>query len=104
MDPGIPTEEILGQMRTAETPIDYLVGTPRGRLSKLEKEFLKLPWEQVRESVQVKLIEQAGELFISCQKVRARYSRSARCGGGDWKGSANACVNSSNKNSLAMNS
>jgi hypothetical protein len=63
MDRGIPTEEILGQMRTAETPIHYLVGTPRGRLSKLEKEFLKLPWEQVRESVQVKLIEQAGELY-----------------------------------------
>jgi hypothetical protein len=54
MDRGIPTEEILSQMRTAETPIDYLVGTPRGRLSKLEKEFLKLPWEQVRESEFVK--------------------------------------------------
>jgi transposase len=64
MDRGIPTEETLGQMRAAETPIYYLVGTPRGRLSKLEKEFLKLPWEQVRESVEVKLIEQAGELYI----------------------------------------
>jgi transposase len=64
MDRGIPTDETLGQMRAAETPIYYLVGTPRGRLSKLEKEFLKLPWEQVRESVEVKLIEQAGELYI----------------------------------------
>jgi hypothetical protein len=64
MDRGIPTEETLGQMRAAETPIYYLVGTPRGGLSKLEKEFLKLPWEQVRESVEVELIEQAGELYI----------------------------------------
>jgi transposase len=44
MDRGIPTEETLSRMRTAETPIHYLVGTPRGRLSKLEKEFLTLPW------------------------------------------------------------
>jgi transposase len=64
MDRGIPTEETLSRMRTAETPIHYLVGTPRGRLSKLEKEFLTLPWEQVRDSVEVKLIEQAGELYI----------------------------------------
>ena len=64
MDRGIPTEESLSRMRTAETPIHYLVGTPRGRLSKLEKAFLTLPWEQVRDSVEVKLIEQAGELYI----------------------------------------
>ncbi len=64
MDRGIPTEETLSRMRTAETPIHYLVGTARGRLSKLEKEFLTLPWEQVRDSVEVKLIEQAGELYI----------------------------------------
>jgi hypothetical protein len=64
MDRGIPTEEILGQMRTAETPIHYLVGTPKGRLSKLERGFLMLPWEKVRESVEVKLLEQAGELYI----------------------------------------
>jgi hypothetical protein len=64
MDRGIPTEETLSRMRTAETPIHYLVGTPRGRLSKLETAFLTLPWEQVRDSVEVKLIEQAGELYI----------------------------------------
>ncbi|MDQ3565588.1 MAG: hypothetical protein M3436_16200 [Pseudomonadota bacterium] len=43
MDRGIPTAAILAQMRAAETPVHYLVGTPRGRLSTLEKEFLKLP-------------------------------------------------------------
>jgi transposase len=79
MDRGIPTEETLSQMRTAETPIPYLVGTPRGRLSKLEKEFLKLPWEQVRELVEVKLIEQAGELYILSRSVgRMHKERSMR--------------------------
>ena len=79
MDRGIPTEETLSQMRTAETPIHYLVGTPRGRLSKLEKEFLTLPWEQVRDSVEVKLIEQAEELYILSRSAgRAHKERSMR--------------------------
>jgi hypothetical protein len=81
MDRGIPTEEALSQMRAAETPIHYLVGTPRGRLSKLEKEFLILPWEQVRESVEVKLIEQAGELYILSRSAgRMHKERSMRRG------------------------
>jgi hypothetical protein len=64
MDRGIPTEEVLAQMRSADTPVRYLVGTPKGRLSKLEKAFLTKPWEQVRESVQVKLLEQEDELYV----------------------------------------
>jgi len=43
MDRGIPTEETLAQMRASEPPVYYLVGTPRGRLSKLEHAFLPLP-------------------------------------------------------------
>ena len=57
MDRGIPTEEVLAEMRNSETPIHYLVGSPRGRLTQLEKAFLTKPWEDVRESVRVKLIE-----------------------------------------------
>jgi len=64
MDRGIPTEEVLAQMRAAETPVRYLAGTPKGRLSKLEKAFLAKPWEQVREQVQVKLLEQDDELYV----------------------------------------
>ena len=30
MDRGIPTEAVLAEMRAAETPTHYLVGTPRG--------------------------------------------------------------------------
>jgi hypothetical protein len=64
MDRGIPTEEVLARMRAAETPVRYLVGTPKGRLSKLEKSFLGKPWERVREQVQVKLLEQDDELYV----------------------------------------
>jgi transposase len=64
MDRGVPTEETLTEMRTAPTPTHYLVGTPRGRLSQLEKDFLLKPWAEVRDSVHVKLVEQDGELYI----------------------------------------
>jgi len=64
MDRGIPTEETLLSMRTADPPIHYLVGTPKGRLSQLEQSFLTRPWEQAREAVQVKLLEQEGELYV----------------------------------------
>src|SRR6201994_2757795 len=64
MDRGIPTEAVLTEMRAAKTPTHYLVGTPRAGLSQLEQEFLARPWAQVRDSVQVKLIEQDGELYI----------------------------------------
>ena len=43
MDRAIPTEETLEQMRTGDSPVHYLVGTPKGRLSKFEKKFLTLP-------------------------------------------------------------
>jgi len=64
MDRGIPTEDSLAVMRAADTPVRYLVGTPKGRLSKLEKTFLTKPWAQVRESVDVKLLKQEGEVYI----------------------------------------
>jgi transposase len=79
MDRGIPTEETLAQMRAAEPPVYYLVGTPRGRLSKLEQSFLQLPWEQVRDAIEVKLLDQAGELYILARSAgRAQKERSMR--------------------------
>lgn len=79
MDRGIPTEETLAQMRAAETPIYYLVGTPKGRLSKLEKAFLKLPWAAVRDAVEVKLLDQGGELYVLVRSSgRADKERSMR--------------------------
>ena len=46
--------------------------TGKGRLSRLEQAFLERPWEAVRQSVQVKLLEHDGERYIlakSAQRV-----------------------------------
>jgi hypothetical protein len=72
MDRGIPTEDVLRDMRNAKTPTFYLVGTQRGRLTKLEKEFLKLPWARVKESLEVKLLPQEGELYILARSAGRR--------------------------------
>jgi transposase len=67
MDRGIPSEEVLAEMRASDPPIYYLVGTPKGRLSKLEAELITRPWEQVRPGVEVKLLCQEGELYVQTQ-------------------------------------
>ena len=54
MDRGIPTEETLAAMRTGEAPVHYLVGTPKGRLTRLEKSFVGLPWREVGEHARVR--------------------------------------------------
>jgi hypothetical protein len=51
-------------MRAAEREMFYLVGTPRGRVNKYEKQWLELPWQKVRDSVEVKLFSQDGELYV----------------------------------------
>ena len=40
MDRGVPTEEVLAEMRAADPPVHYLVGTPKGRLTRLEKHLI----------------------------------------------------------------
>jgi transposase len=64
MDWGIPTEALLAEMRDPSRQVFYLVGTPKGRVTQHEKKWLDLPWQQVRESVQVKLYEHEGELYV----------------------------------------
>jgi transposase len=64
MDRGIPTEALLQEMRDPARQTFYLVGTPKGRVNQHEKKWLELPWQQVRESVQVKLYEHEGELYV----------------------------------------
>jgi transposase len=64
MDRGIPTEAILAEMRASEREMFYLVGTPRGRVAKYEKRWLELPWHKVRDSVEVKLFSQDGEMYV----------------------------------------
>src|SRR5277367_3326784 len=77
MDRGIPTEEVLAEMRASQTPIHYLVGTPRGRLTKLEKALAAKPWEDVRESVRVKLIEQEQETYVFARSQARREKEQA---------------------------
>lgn len=74
MDRGIPTEKILEDMRNAQTPISYLVGTPRGKLTSLEKTFLDKPWEEARNGVSVKMIENEGEIYILA-KSKGRFKK-----------------------------
>jgi hypothetical protein len=77
MDRGIPTEEVLAEMRASAAPMYYLVGTPRGRLRQMERDFLPRPWTAVRESVQVKLVEQDSELYILARSDARRDKEQA---------------------------
>ena len=77
MDRGIPTEEVLAEMRGSSTPIHYLVGTPRGRLTKLEKALAAKPWEDVRESVRVKLVEYGEETYVFARSEARRKKEQA---------------------------
>ena len=65
MDRGIPTEDSLAKMRTMGA--SYLVGTPKGRLTKLEQAFLGQPWACVREGVQVKRLATEEDVYVLAQ-------------------------------------
>jgi hypothetical protein len=69
MDRGIPTEAVLGEMRASDPPVQYLVGTPKGRLSRLEKQLLAKPWQEARAGVQVKLLAEDNELYVYAESV-----------------------------------
>jgi transposase len=69
MDRGIPTEETLEQMRQSDPPVSYLVGTPKGRLSKLEAALTERPWQQVREGINVKLLPHQDECYVFAQSA-----------------------------------
>jgi len=77
MDRGIPTEEVLEEMRTPGREIFYLVGTPRGKIQQFEKKWLELPWQKVRESVEVKLFAEEGELYVLAKSAGRRAKERA---------------------------
>jgi transposase len=64
MDRGVPSEAILKDMRDPERQTFYLVGTPKSKINQHEKKWLDLPWQKVRDSVEVKLYEHQGELYV----------------------------------------
>jgi Transposase DDE domain len=79
MDRGVPTEEVLAQMRAADPPVHYLVGTPKGRLTRLEQALLDKPWHAARPGVQVKLLAQDDELYVFAEsRDRIAKERSMR--------------------------
>jgi hypothetical protein len=79
MDRGIPTEEVLAQMRGADPPVQYLVGTPKGRLTRFEKALLDLPWQVARPEVKVKLLAHDDELYVFAEsRDRVAKERSMR--------------------------
>jgi len=79
MDRGIPTEEVLEQMRASDPPVHYLVGTPKGRLRQYEQQLLNQPWQMVREGVRVKLLPQDEELYVLAQSAdRVQKERAMR--------------------------
>jgi len=69
MDRGVPTEAVLAEMRASDPPVQYLVGTPKGRLNRLEKHLIEKPWRKAREGVEVKLLAQDDELYVFAQSA-----------------------------------
>ena len=65
MDRGIPTEASLAKMRTMGA--SYLVGTPKGRLTRLEQSLLPLQWQEVREGVRVKRLATEEDVYVLAQ-------------------------------------
>jgi hypothetical protein len=79
MDRGVPTEEVLAEMRRSEPPVQYLCGTPKGRLNRLEKSLLTKPWRNARTGVKVKLLPEDNELYVFAESQdRIAKERSMR--------------------------
>ena len=77
MDRGIPKEEVLAEMRAPGREMFYLVGTPRGKIKQHEKRWLELPWHKVRDSVEVKLFAEAGEMYVLAKSEGRRAKEMA---------------------------
>jgi hypothetical protein len=75
----VPTEAVLEEMRASDPPVQYLVGTPKGRLNRLEQDLVTKPWRMARPGVRVKLLPQDGELYVFAESQdRIAKERSMR--------------------------
>jgi hypothetical protein len=75
MDRGVPTEEVLREMRAAG--VYYLVGTPKSRLNRMEQAWVDRPWSEVHEALQVKLVEEDGEVYVLARSEDRRQKERA---------------------------
>ena len=79
MDRGIPTEAVLEELRQVDAKVSYLVGTPKGRLTQLEKSLAERPWQEVRSQLRVKLLPREGETYVLAESAaRKDKERSMR--------------------------
>ena len=77
MDRGIPTEETLSELRAAEPPVHYLVGTPRARVRQTRAQWEALPWQKIKDSVEVKLFREGEELYVVAKSGGRREKENA---------------------------
>jgi transposase len=68
---------VLEEMREAEVPVRYLVGTPRGHLSRYEAALSSRPWKAVRENIRVKFLPQDKEVYILAESQERRMKERA---------------------------
>jgi hypothetical protein len=77
MDRGIPTEEILEQMRQSQPPVGYLVGTPRARWQQFHEQFEMVPWQKLRDTIEVKLLAHGQEVYVLARSEGRRQKETA---------------------------
>jgi hypothetical protein len=77
MDRGIPTEEVLAEMRAADPPVCYLVGTPRARVRQTRSQWEALAWQKIKDTVEVKLFREGEELFVVAKSGGRRAKENA---------------------------
>ena len=78
MDRGIPTEEVLQQMRAERSAGALPGGHPKGRLSKLEKDLIAKPWHEARPGVRSSCCPRTGR--CTClRRARIASPRNGRC-------------------------
>ena len=77
MDRGVPTEETLQEMRQSDPPVGYLVGTPRARWEQFQEQWEKVPWQKLRDTIEVKLLSQGEEVYVLAKSQGRRQKETA---------------------------
>jgi transposase len=77
MDRGIPIEETLEQMRQSDPPVGYLVGTPRAKWDQFQEPFDQLPWQKLRDTIEVKVLAQGPEVYVLAKSQGRRQKERA---------------------------
>ena len=90
MDRGIPTDAVLAEMRSSDPPVQYLVGTPKGRLSRLEKQLLAKPWQEPGRVSRSNCWPRTTNSMCT-PRASIASARNAQCAGGSSSGYGSGC-------------